>query len=119
MSLMNSLKIRSIWFSMIEVAVFLGLSVLYFMAPTWVAKAYGSHVTAWMWIVAALVYLLIVTLWWSPGEHAADDTELHALAIVLVAAAIAAGIYVELKYGLIWNLCKEFWNILSTGGRTS
>jgi len=67
----------------------------------------------WIWVILGLVYLLIVTVWWTPGGEEDNKTELTALAIVSVVALIVAGVW---QYKAVGRVAVEFWNILVTGG---
>ena len=76
----------------------------------------SAAMPGWVWLVMGLLYLLIVTIYWSPGEEAYNDRELLAFVIVVLAALMAFGCYVEHKYGILWQLANEFWRILLTQG---
>ena len=67
----------------------------------------------WVWVILGLVYLLIVTVWWTPGSEEDNKTELTALAIVFILTLVLAGVY---KHEVVIDVVGEFWNILVTGG---
>jgi len=167
MSIMARIGVRSVLLSVVEIAVFFGLSAGYFVAAGRLhsviqrnraearqkartaaaaeaerkALAEGKSqadaekesqiaadrvgkplrpdagIPVWLWVVLAVGYLLIVTVWWSPGDEKANNTELIALAVVVVVAAIAGGIFVEHKYGGISGTWDTFWQILKHHGR--
>ena len=126
MSLLIRFGVRSLFFSIVEVAVFLGLSVAYFM---FLPRVYGpiaerldlvsTTVPIWGWVLMGGLYLLIVTVYWSPGEKPSNDTELFAFVIVIAAALVVGAIYAETEYDILSNLGKEFVEILRTGGRAT
>ena len=67
----------------------------------------------WVWIILGVIYLLIVTIWWAPGNEKDNSTELVAMAIVTcLAGALAIWIYHEQA----WQIVREFYLILKTGG---
>jgi len=67
----------------------------------------------WMWIVLGAIYIMIVTVWWTPGDEKANNTELVALAIVACGTAVVAAIVFQEQ---VVGIVKEFWNIMATGG---
>ena len=67
----------------------------------------------WMWIVMGAVYLMIVTVWWTPGDEKANNAELIALAVAACGAAVVGAI---IFHEQVVGIVKEFWNIMATGG---
>ena len=124
MSLLIRLGVRSLILSIMEVAVFLALSVAYFM---FLPRVYGllaerldlssTTVPIWVWVLMGGLYLLIVTVYWLPGEKPSNDTELLAFVIVIAAVLVVGAVYAETKYDILSNLVREFVEILRTGGR--
>jgi len=119
MSLMVRFGIRSFWLAGAELILFLGLSAAYFLGlPRLYQALFGGAAPGWLWFVLGLLYLLIVTIWWSPGEQADNDVELRALTVVFLLAIVVAGVYAQAKHQMLSKLFKDFWYILSTqGGR--
>ena len=117
MSLMVRLGIRGLWWAILEMLVFLGLSAVYFLLlPRWVVSPFGVPVPVWVWIVLGALYLLIVTIWWAPGADADNETELHAMAIVFAVVLLAGAVYAEYQHGAVSGVASEFWEILRTRG---
>jgi len=67
----------------------------------------------WMQILAGVLYLLLITLYWAPGDEQTNRTELRGFVLFLVVAAIAGAIYVQVQYGLITGLFEA----LAPGGK--
>jgi len=67
----------------------------------------------WIWVVLGAVYLMVVTVWWTPGDQKANNTELIALSIVACGGAILAAIIFRDQ---VAGIAKEFWDIMTTGG---
>ncbi len=121
MSFIRLFGVRSFWVALplavLEVIVFFALSVAYFVGPPALHKTLtGSAMSIWLWVAQALVYLLAVTIWWTPGQKASNDAELLALTMVLATGLIAGGIYIQTRYGIISELPSDFWRIVATKG---
>jgi len=72
-----------------------------------------ASMPVWVWIIMGVLYLLILTIWWAPGNEKDNSTELIAMAIVTcLAGVLAIGIY----HQQAWQIVNEFFVILKTGG---
>ena len=82
-----------------------------------VEPAKGSWLTttpAWMWIIAAVGYVLLVTLYWAPGDQQLDDTELRAFGVFVVVVLAGGLLYLELAHHrVVSDQLELFWKIVS------
>jgi len=69
-----------------------------------------AEVPVWMWFVQGALYLLLVTIYWAPGEEAANETELRALVLTMVLALVVGGIYYR---DTVVKLARTFWDIVA------
>ncbi len=116
MSLLIRWGVRSVWGSIIEVIAFFALSA----AGVWGAQhgyraIFDSTLPIWGWILLGAAYLVLVTIWWSPGEKADNEKELLAFAIVAAGTVIVGGIFIQAKYGTLLRLWSTFWEIMLGG----
>jgi len=70
----------------------------------------------WMWLVLGIVYILIVTVWWVPGDEEANRKELIALTIVSSAMIVALAVIYRQHVG---QIAETFYEIMKTGGRAA
>lgn len=115
MSVMRHLGIRSTIGSFVEIAAFFAASVGAFYGLYKLATTRG--VPVWMWILAGGAYLLIVTIYWAPGEKEDNEVELRAFVLFLVVALVVGGVLLESFFGAVSGTAKTFWGILKSGGR--
>jgi len=81
------------------------------------AMVASKSLPVWTWIALGIVYLLIITVWWIPGDEEANRKELIALAIVASATAVAV---CAIYWQEVLGVAKTFYDIMATGGgRTS
>jgi hypothetical protein len=79
----------------------------------------------WMWIVAGAGYVLLVTLYWAPGDQQLDDAELRAFGVFVVTVVVVGLLYLEFRYDhAVTKQLRLFWTIVSghyvaRGGETS
>jgi hypothetical protein len=72
---------------------------------------------AWMWILEGLGYLLVITIYWAPGDQGLDETELRGFVVFLVTALVAVAVWLQMR-GYLSQLAGIFWGIMtSSGGR--
>ena len=136
MSILKLLGVRSSILSFLEVALFfLLITPIYFSCVSSVYAVFTKNaVTArmflmpyesgslaawsgilpiWMWIVAAAGYLLLVTLYWAPGETTTNETELRGLVIFAMAAFAAGCVWLQLSGHYLSNVAGLFWTIVT------
>jgi len=101
--------------SFVEITVFFALSVLAFYGLYRLAVTAG--VPVWAWILAGGAYLLIVTIYWAPGEKQDNEAELRAFVLFLVVALVVGGCLLEMYYKGLSATWNTFWGILKSGGR--
>jgi hypothetical protein len=135
MSILKALGIRSMALSFLEVLVFfLVLTQVYFLLlavpyalairaggqlnagmvllpliPTSLGQ-WGAILPVWMWAVELAGYVLLVTIYWAPGDSGLDRAELGGLVIFLVAAVVGGLVY---EYRAVGEAVDMFWRILS------
>ncbi len=102
--------------SIFEILVFAALSVGYF----WLLKvayvaAFDTATPVWLWIVASIVYLVLLCVWWAPGEDANNKAEVWALVIV---ALVTLSVLVVWQRGPVGGALNTFKDIMTSGGRT-
>ena len=110
---------------MVSVAYFLGISALYvglseggsavgeIFTPAFPYVALGEllfFVPVWMWFIEIAGYLLLVTIYWVPGDEDSNRTEMRALVLTMVLACVGAGIYFR---GTVVHLARTFWKIVA------
>jgi hypothetical protein len=140
MSLLKRLGIHSAVLSFVEIVLFFLvitglyfglLSSLYAVVAGSAAKVSASMVfvplmpsnlgdwagilPAWMWILEGLGYLLLITIYWSPGEAEVDESELRGFVIFVVTALVALAVWLQ-AHGWLSQLAGVFWNIVTTSG---
>ena len=114
MSLMAVFGFRSKILSFIEVIFFFALSYLFLLG---LSAVYGGAagragevvrhyawydllawlriLPAWMYVVEAVGYLGLITIYWSPGDEAQNRNEVLAFALFLLALLAIGGWYVN------------------------
>lgn len=93
----------------------------YSQAPTAAASQPGgksrgwlASTPVWMWIIAGVGYVLLVTLYWAPGDGKLDDAELRAFAVFVAVVVIGGLVFVNVQYdGAVTSQLKLFWTIVS------
>ena len=111
----------TLFFCLITPAFFLVLAFLYSWATGiahfgdlfWLVTfwAYGSApfgawigaMPVWMWTVVILGYLLLITLYWTPGRENVNKAEVWGLVMFLTAAAVVVAIWQRELLGGIWQ----------------
>lgn len=79
--------------------------------------AWLGMLPAWMWILEGLGYLLLVTIYWAPGDQRVDESEMRGFVIFVVAALAAVAVWLQM-HGYLSQLAGTFWGIMtSSGGR--
>ena len=68
----------------------------------------------WMWIIQALAYLLVITLYWWPGSDGVNDAQVLALAALLVVAGVAVAVW---QHEAVARGLQTIWGVWS--GQTS
>jgi hypothetical protein len=68
-------------------------------------------VPVWMWILMGLGYLLLITIYWAPGEAATSQSELRGFVLFVLVGLVAGGIYIQLKYQGITMVAETFRGI--------
>ena len=101
--------------SFVEITVFFAASVGAFYGLYKLATSAG--VPVWGWILAGAAYLLIVTIYWAPGDKDQNEAELRAFVLFLVMALVVGGVLLEWFYQGLSGTAKTFWGILKSGGR--
>ena len=102
--------------SICEILVFAALSVGYF----WLLKvayvaAFDTATPAWLWIIASIVYLILLCVWWAPGEDANNKAEVWALVIV---ALVTLSVLVVWQRGPVGDALNTFKDVMTSRGRT-
>ena len=135
MSILARIGVRSTLLSMVEVVFFFGvLTVAYFVGVSTlyvavtdagdesISRLFTSSypfadlgemlllVPAWMWFVQVAGYLLLVTIYWAPGDEGINRTEIRALVLTMVLACLVAGIYF---HHTVAQLAQTFWKIVT------
>jgi len=108
-------KIAYTALSFIEIALFFAASFGAFYALY--RRATTAGVPVWAWILAGGVYLLIVTIYWAPGEKDQNEAELRAFVLFLLVAVVVAGALLEAYFGALSGTARTFVGILKSGGR--
>lgn len=102
--------------SIFEILIFAALSIGYFwLLNVAYAAAFDTATPAWLWIVASIVYLILLCIWWAPGDETTSKAEVWALAIV---AVIALSILVVWQWGPVSSTLNTFKDVMASGGRT-
>jgi len=70
-------------------------------------------IPSWMWVVAGLGYVILITAYWSPSEGKLDQTELRGFVIFVVFMLVVGGIALEVKYHGVSRQLELFWSILT------
>ena len=136
MSLTRRLGVRNMFLSFLETGVFFFFLVpLYFLLTSLLfvglAAALGSlkegfalsghggvlgSLTAllgalpvWMWILQGAGFLLLITIYWSPGDEASDRTEVLGLILFLLTVVGFLGLY---HWRFLGDLAATYWQIL-------
>jgi hypothetical protein len=138
MSILKALGIRSMVASFLEVGLFfLVITPLYFsavaaiyalvarqggqldwsmtllpLAPASLGR-WGGILPVWMWAMELLGYLLLVTIYWAPGEQGLNRAELGGLVIFLIVTAVGSLAWVNYRYGAVGNAVTTFWRIVT------
>ena len=71
-------------------------------------------VPIWMWILMGLGYLLLITIYWAPGEEAVSESELKGFVLFVLIGLLAGGIYIQMKYQGITMVAGTFWGIFGS-----
>ena len=115
---------KSAYFFSVTVAYFLGAAVVYLLVAQALAKGQADpsvnvmtllgEVPGWVYALVCAAWLLLITVYFAPGDAEANKIELRAFTVLLVAALLAAGGgYLVWK---IWKLQKlPFWKQLFGG----
>ena len=112
MSLGRQFGVRNPLFSFAEIAVFFVLSYLAFYGLYWIAALPDYEVPVWGWILAGAAYLLIVTVYWAPGEKEDNEAELAGFVLFLAISAVVGGVLLESWFGALSGAVKTFWEVL-------
>ena len=135
MSILARIGVRSTLLSMVEVVFFFGvLTVAYFVGVSTlyvavtdagdepISRLFTSSypfadlgellflVPVWMWFVQVAGYLLLVTIYWAPGDEGINRTEMRALVLTMLLACLAAGIRF---HRTVAQLAQTFWKIVT------
>ncbi|MHC4982141.1 MAG: hypothetical protein ACYTF6_03105 [Planctomycetota bacterium] len=132
MSLMRILGVRNSLLSFVETVVFFGVAVpAYFLitgmiyvgiavaageVPTKTFHSLGSLFGAlpvWMWVIQGAVLLLLIVIYWTPGDEELNRIEVRSLVCFFVLALVAGGIWLEIQYGAVSHLAKKYVEILT------
>ena len=134
MSILKAIGVRSAILSFLEIALFfLVITPLYFSTVgTICALATGQSVTTgmflmpyahldqwsgilwiWMWLIEAVGYLLLITIYWAPGEAGLDEVELRGLVIFSLAAAVVGAVWLQTHGQYLSNIASTFWSIMN------
>lgn len=138
MSILKALGIRSVVASFLEVALFfLVVTPLYFsllatiyalssgqggqldwavtvlpLAPSSLGR-WAGILPVWMWAVELVGYLLLVTIYWAPGEKGLDRAELGGLMIFLIVAVVGSLAWLDYRHKAVYQAVETFWRIVS------
>ncbi len=138
MSIFKALGMRSIVLSFLEVGVFfLVITPLYFsvlatsyallsgpvgrldwsmvvlpLSPVGLGQ-WGGILPVWMWAVELAGYLLLVTIYWAPGDSSLDRAELGGLVIFLVVAVVGGLAWLDYRYRAVREAAETFWRIVT------
>jgi len=115
MSLMVYLGLRSYWVALLETLLLALFTAAWFLGLPFVAAEVFKSMPIGAWTVLGAAYLLIVTIWWAPGEAADNDVELAALLTVSILCLLIVGIWWR---GAISGAIREFHAVLQTRGGT-
>jgi len=77
--------------------------------------AWFDVVPIWMWILVGLGYLLLIKIYWAPGDEAANESELKGFVLFALLGLVAGGIYIQAKYSGISMVARTFWGIFGPG----
>lgn len=72
----------------------------------------------WMWVVQVAGYLLLITIYWSPGDAPLDHAELGGLVLFVLLVGVTGLAWLELSYHAVSGTVRTFWQIV-TGGMVS
>jgi hypothetical protein len=121
MSLMILLGRRSTLLSLLEMLLFSLITAVYFVLVAFIyaaiAQAVGkielqtffsirdwfASLPVWMWIVEGLGYLLLITIYWTPGDEPANETELRAFAIFVAILLAIGGALLAARLTGVWS----------------
>ena len=114
------------FFGVLTVAYFVGVSTLYVavtdVGDESISRLFTSSypfadlgellflVPVWMWFVQVAGYLLLVTIYWAPGDEGINRTEMRALVLTMVLACLVAGICF---HRTVAHLAQTFWKIVT------
>jgi hypothetical protein len=138
MSILKALGVRSMALSFLEVLLFfLVLTQVYFLLLAvpyalairaggqlnfWMVSLplipsslgqWGEVLPVWMWVVELAGYVLLITIYWAPGDAGLDRAELGGLVIFLTAAVVGGLAYADYRYRAVEEAASVFWRILS------
>jgi len=116
-----------VFFRVISWAYFALIGLMYALFSGQVGRVSGSMVAmwnfpvglsswfvvvpVWMWILMGLGYLLLITIYWAPGEEATSQSELKGFVLFVLVGLVVGGIYIQLKYQGITMVAETFWGI--------
>jgi hypothetical protein len=141
MSILKALGLRSVLLSFLEVVLFFAvITPLYFSlvaTPYALAKSqqldatmlllplspaglalWAAILPVWMWAVEIAAYLLLVTIYWAPGDPAQNRAELGGLVLFIVLAAAGGIAWLEASHRYVSQVIWTFWGIVTGRGPT-
>jgi hypothetical protein len=137
MSILKALGLRSVLLSFLEVVLFFAvITPLYFSlvaTPYALAKApdqldatllllpltpaglshWAAILPVWMWALEIAGYLLLVTIYWAPGDPAQSRAELGGLVLFIVLAAVGGIAWLEMSHRYVSQVIWTFWGIVT------
>ncbi len=140
MSLLKALGLRSVLLSFLEVVLFFAvITPLYFSlaaTPYALVKArqelnatmvlmplspaglvgWSAVLPVWMWALEIAGYLLLVTIYWAPGDPDQSRTELRGLVLFLVLAVVGGIAWLEISHRYVSQVLWTFWGIVTGRG---
>lgn len=104
----------AVFFCVLSSAYFLLVSLVYQMLAAEELRlavldpgTWFGPLPAWMWIIEGGVYMLLITVYWAPGERLVNDSEVMAFAIFLLLAALTFAVF---NYGAVSSVGDTVWN---------
>ena len=82
------------------------------LAPASLGR-WAGILPVWMWALELIGYLLLVTIYWAPGEERVDRAELGGLMIFLVVAVVGGLAWVDYRHKAVYTAVETFWRIVT------
>jgi hypothetical protein len=142
MSILKVLGIRSVLLSFLEIVLFFAVvTQIYFslvatiyvlidalmtrvwpqmnaamvllpLSPTSLVQ-WGGILPVWMWAMEIAGYLLLVMIYWAPGDGAQVQTELRSLVLFIVVTVLGSVAWLEISHRYVSRTIGIFWSIVT------